>query len=113
MSLLGAQGLENTAATCIANTRSLVAKLTEIDGVESVFDGTTFHETVLRLPADAGAVLNILAERGVFGGLALADFYDGLDNTVLVCVTETKTEADLDTYAQALRAVLAEQAEAA
>ena len=113
MSLLGATGLENTAATCIANTRALVARLTAIDGVETVFDGPAFHETVLRLPVDAERALAALAEHGVFGGLSLAEFYDGLDNTVLVCATETKTEADLDTYADALRDVIAAQAEAA
>ncbi|WP_353109070.1 aminomethyl-transferring glycine dehydrogenase subunit GcvPA [Salinisphaera dokdonensis] len=106
MSLLGAQGLENVAATSIANTRRLVEKLTAIDGVERVFDSVCFHETLLRLPADAQAVLDALAERGVFGGLALASFYDTLENTVLVCATETKTDADLDTYADVLADVL-------
>lgn len=113
MSLLGAQGLENVAATSVANTRALVARLTALEGVAQVFDGACFHETALRLPVDAQAALEALAERGIFGGLALADFYDGLDNTVLVCATETKTEADLVAYADALQAVLAEQAEAA
>ena len=113
MSLLGAQGVENVAATSIANTRRLVNKLTAIDGVERVFDAPCFHETALRLPGDASAVLEALADRGVFGGLALADFYPGLENTVLVCATETKTEADLDVYADALQAVLVEQAQAA
>ena len=113
MSLLGAQGLENVAATSVANTRALVQRLTAIEGVKRVFDSTCFHETVLRLPTDAEAVLEALAERGVFGGLALAVFYPGLENTVLVCATETKTEADLDAYADALRSVVAELAEAA
>ena len=111
MSLLGAQGLENVAATSIANTRRLVEKLTAIDGVERVFDSVCFHETLLRLPADAQTVLDALAERGVFGGLALAPFYDTLENTVLVCATETKTDADLDTYADALADVLRTHAE--
>lgn len=113
MSLIGAQGLENVAATSVANTRALVQRLTAVDGVEPVFDSACFHETVLRLPTDAEAVLEALAERGVFGGLALAVFYPGLENTVLVCATETKTEADLVAYADALRSVVAELAEAA
>lgn len=113
MSLLGAQGLENVAATSLANTRSLVNKLTALDGVEAVFDGATFHETVLRLPMDAARALELLAERGIFGGLALAEHYGALENTVLVCATETKTETDLDAYAAALDGVLAEHAETA
>ena len=106
MSLLGPEGLRRTAATCAANTRALVERLTAIDGVSRVFDGPYFHETALRLPMAADAALEALAERGVFGGLALADHYDGLNDTVLVCATETKTAGDLDAYAEALAAVL-------
>ncbi|MDA3921087.1 MAG: aminomethyl-transferring glycine dehydrogenase subunit GcvPA [Salinisphaera sp.] len=106
MSLLGPQGLENVAATCAATTRDLVARLTDIDGVEAVFSGACFHECVLRLPADAKTVLAALAERGIFGGLALAEFYPEIGNAIVVCATETKTDADLAAYAQTLADVL-------
>lgn len=106
MSLLGPQGLENVAATSAASTRDLVARLTRIDGVDAVFTGPNFHECVLQLPADADDVLAGLAERGIFGGLALGEHYPDMDNAVLVCVTETKTAEDLAAYEQALADVL-------
>jgi len=112
MSLLGPQGLKNVAATCAANTRKLVQRLTRIEGVEPVFDSPCFHENVLRLPANADAVLEALADKGIFGGLALAAHYPQLDNAVLVCATETKTDADLAAYAEALAEVLSEHAPA-
>lgn len=113
MALLGPTGLANVAATCAATTRALVQRLAAIDGVEPVFAGPCFHERVLRLPTDAQSVLDALAAKGIFGGLALAPFYPQLANTVLVCATETKTEADLDAYFDALTAVLVEQGQAA
>ena len=113
MSLLGPRGLEDVAATSAANTRRLVQKLAAIDGVESVFDGPYFHECVLRLPMAVAPVLEALAERDIFGGFDLGEHYPELGNALLICVTETKTEADLDAYATALSSILDEQPAAA
>jgi glycine dehydrogenase subunit 1 len=46
--------------------------------------------------------LRALAARGVLGGLDLAEAYPELGNALLVCATETKTTADIETYANAL-----------
>lgn len=113
MSLLGSHGLETVAATCAATTRDLVARLTALDGVERVFNTPFFHEAALRLPVPAQPVLDALAERGILGGLALGEFFDGMDDVILVCATETKTDDDLAAYADALSDVLAEMAEVA
>ena len=113
MSLLGNTGLYNVAATCAATTRDLVKRLTAIDGVERVFDSAYFHECALKLPAAAADVLAELAERDIIGGLDLSRFYDGYENTILVCATETKTDEDLAAFAEALGEVLAKHSEAA
>jgi glycine dehydrogenase subunit 1 len=107
MSLLGPEGLESAAAHSLANTAALVAKLTAIPGVEAVFRGAHFHEAVIRLPQAPAIVLARLAEAGIFGGFDLSAHYPELGHALLVCATETRTEADLDRYAATLRAVLA------
>lgn len=107
MSLLGPEGLESVAAHSLANTAALVAKLTAIPGVEAVFGGARFHEAVIRLPQAPAIVLARLAEAGIFGGFDLSAHYPELGHALLVCATETRTEADLDRYADTLRAVLA------
>ena len=89
------------------HTRALVGKLCAIEGVEPVFDRPGFHECVLRLPQPAGQVLAVLNERDILGGFDLAAAYPELGNAILVCATETKTEADLKQYATALQEVLA------
>ena len=113
MSLMGNTGLHNVAATCATTTRDLVARLTAIAGVEKVFDSAYFHECALRLPVAAENVLARLAERDIFGGLDLSRFYAGTENVILVCATETKTDADLAAFAEALADVLADETEAA
>lgn len=108
MALLGPQGLERVAAASHANTRALVERLSALDGVEAVFRGPYFHEAVLRLEQPVDQVLERLNERGLFGGHALTRDYPELGEALLVCATETKTDADLEHYARSLDEVLKE-----
>ncbi|NNE59347.1 MAG: aminomethyl-transferring glycine dehydrogenase subunit GcvPA, partial [Woeseia sp.] len=107
LSLMGAEGLQRVALASRSKTRALVERLTAIDGVSSLFSAPAFHEAVLKLPRPASELLPALAEHGVLGGYDLSELYPELGNALLVCATETKTEADLDAYESALRAVLA------
>ncbi|SEP99314.1 glycine dehydrogenase subunit 1 [Solimonas aquatica] len=110
MSLLGAQGLAQVASSCLRNTAQLTQQLTAIAGVTRVFSAPGFHEVVLRLNRPVAGVLAALAEADIFGGYDLSERYPELGNALLVCATETKTEGDLARYAQALTAVLQQQA---
>ncbi len=107
LALLGFEGLRRVALTSRARTRALVAQLCEIDGVSEMFSGASFHEAVLKLPRPAGDVLPLLAEQGVLGGYDLSRLYPELGDALLVCATETKTDADLAAFGDALRQALA------
>jgi glycine dehydrogenase subunit 1 len=102
MALLGAEGLERVAAASLANTRALAAGLTALDGVEAAFDSPHFHECVLRLDRPVEAVLEALAAEDILGGLTLKPYHPDLGETLLVCATETKTEADIAAYVDAM-----------
>ena len=106
LSLLGPVGLERVAAASMARTRELVRAATQLAGVRAAFTGARFHEAVLGLDRPAAAVLAGLAARGIAGGFDLAADYPELGPALLVCATETKTDADIATYAAALDAVL-------
>ena len=106
MAIMGARGLENTAAACFANNNLLVEKLSAITGVNKAFAGTYFHETVLQLEAPAAEVLSGLLEKGILGGYNLSQDYPELGNAILVCTTEMRTEEDINAYAEAMRQVL-------
>jgi glycine dehydrogenase subunit 1 len=106
ITLLGAAGLQRVAAACVARTQQLVAALTTIRGVTTVFAGPRFHEAVLSLDRPVGPVLAALAERGIIGGLDLSEQYPELGPALLVCATETKTDADIDAYRRVLAELL-------
>lgn len=106
MSLLGPEGLKQTALSCHQNTQQLVEKLTTIDGVELVFDQPRFHEAVIKLNKPVDEVLAKLAQQNILGGLALAQHFAEMENCILVCATELRIAEDIDSFASALAAAL-------
>jgi glycine dehydrogenase subunit 1 len=113
MSLVGAEGLARVASASMNNTRELVQQLCQLPGVETLFTGPNFHETVLRVPVAARAWLQGLLQQSIIGGLDLGAYYPELGQAVLLCATETKTRDDLARYVEAARTILATQRAAA
>jgi len=105
MSLLGLDGIASVARRSHANTTRLVDGLCAIDGVERLYEGPYFHEAALKLDRPVAPVLAALAGQDILGGFDLTDFA-GTD-ALLVCATETKSEADIDSYIAALAEVMA------
>lgn len=112
LSLLGPQGLARVAATSHANTVALAQRLAAIPGVSRAFTSPFFHEVVLKLKDNAHVVLRALRAQGILGGLDISGWYPELGQAILVCVTETKTEADLDHYVQQMERILSKRREA-
>ena len=83
-----------------------MTQLTAIEGVETVFEQAYFHEAVLRLPKSAKDLIELLAEKDITPGYDLSEEYPELKNSILVCATETKTETDIISFAQALQSAL-------
>jgi glycine dehydrogenase subunit 1 len=106
MSLVGFHGLRSVATRSHQNTTRLVDGLTAIDGIDRLFEGAYFHEVALRLDRPVAPVLEALAQQDILGGYDLSSSYPDLGNALLVCATETKTDADIDAYVAAMAAVM-------
>jgi glycine dehydrogenase subunit 1 len=102
LALLGPTGLARVARACIARTNDLVAALGQLPGVRAAFAGPRFHEAVLKLDRPVAPLLESLASEGIIGGFDLSRDYPELGDALLVCATETRTRADIETYARAL-----------
>ncbi|MEZ7818045.1 MAG: glycine dehydrogenase subunit 1 [Candidatus Azotimanducaceae bacterium] len=114
MSLMGPQGIRETAITCHRRAVELQQRLLQIDGVEEFFTGPFFHEFALRLPIPAVKVVEAMMAEGILPGLVLADFSDGsLEHAkygLLVAVTEKRTNAEIEQYVTMLTRVLQQSA---
>ncbi len=111
MATLGSGGLERVAAASHANTRTLIERLTAIDGVELVFNRPVFHEVVLRITPPVDEVLRALAVQDILGGYDLGMDYPELGNTLLVCATETRDAADIERYGDNLERIISRRSD--
>jgi glycine dehydrogenase subunit 1 len=99
LSWLGPQGLREVGETCMA----LAEYAKERIGLPLVFsDQSTFKEFAVRLGRSAKDVIRAARERGVHPGYALGRDYEGMDDALLVAVTEKRTPADVDRLAEVL-----------
>ncbi|MGH3033206.1 MAG: glycine dehydrogenase, partial [Gaiellaceae bacterium] len=99
---LGPQGLREVGETCTA----LAEYAKERIGLPLVFpEQTTFKEFALRIGRSAKDVVRAAREQGVHPGYALGRDYEGMDDALLVAVTEKRTPADVDRLAEILAEV--------
>lgn len=102
LSLMGAEGLRRVAINCHENTRKLFDKMVQIPGISPVFNRPYFHEILVHTEKKAADVLLTLSRKGIEGGYATSMHYPELGECLLICATETKSEADLDAFCEAL-----------
>lgn len=105
MSALGKNGMRQVAESSARNAHYAIDQLGAA-GAKRKFGGRIFDEFVVEVPRSAKDVQRELIGKGVLAGLPLGDYYGGMENCLLVAVTETRTKAQIDDFAQKLRSLL-------
>jgi glycine dehydrogenase subunit 1 len=104
LSWLGPQGLLEVGETCMSLGAYAKRRLTEA-GLELVFpERTTSKEFAVRVGRNAAEVVRGARAQGVHPGYALGRDYAGLDDALLVAVTERRTPEDIDRLVEVLAA---------
>jgi glycine dehydrogenase subunit 1 len=104
LSWLGPQGLREVGETCL----SLGAYAKERLGRPLAFpERPTFKEFAIRLARPARDVIRDARAQGVHPGYAIGRDYEGMDDVLLVAVTEKRSPADIDRLAEVLDEVAA------
>ncbi len=100
LSLLGPQGLQETANLCLQKSRYLVDRLVESNRFELAFKEPTFKEFVLRdREANPGDLIRQGLDEGFLVGVPLGRWYPELNDCLLIAVTEKRTCEELDRFA--------------
>ena len=105
MSLLGEAGLRTLAMLNHEKACELADALSAIDGVNLVTENF-FNEFTLRLNKSAVGVVDAMLKRDVLGGLPASRLMEGQDDLLIVCATETNSDADIDAFVAALTEAL-------
>jgi glycine dehydrogenase subunit 1 len=108
LTLLGEAGFTGLAALNHAKAVQAAARLEAIPGVR-LLNPAFFNEFTLALPKPAAPVVDALAAKGVLAGVPASRLYPDeprAANLLLVAVTETNTEADVDALVAALKGAL-------
>ena len=98
MSLLGEAGVNGLATLNHARASQAVERLNAMDGID-VLTPAFFNEFAVRLSNPAAAVVEAAAAKDVLAGVPASRLWPeakGLENVLLVAVTETNTDEDLD-----------------
>jgi glycine dehydrogenase subunit 1 len=98
---LGPEGLRELGETCTA----LAAYAKERIALPLAFDRPAFKEMAFRTPIPAREVVRRAREHGVHPGYPLGRDYPGLDDVLLVALTEKRTPGDVDRLAEVLAEV--------
>jgi glycine dehydrogenase subunit 1 len=107
LSLVGKEGLKQTAQRCADKASYAYQRLTTIPGVRPHFRAKWFfNEFVLDLPCEAADVIARLIEKGFAAGFPLSRYYKGMEDSILICVTEKRTKQQIGMLAEALESVL-------
>jgi len=109
MSLLGSQGLREVA---VASHKGLAMLRSELEavGITPRFNGPCFHEQVFELPVAADAMVDALLRESVVPGLSLAFMGERFAHSLLINVTETKTEEDIANLVALMQSVVKAEA---
>ncbi|MGE4529560.1 MAG: aminomethyl-transferring glycine dehydrogenase subunit GcvPA, partial [Rhodospirillaceae bacterium] len=108
VALLGDAGFAKLAAVNHAAAVALARKVGAVKGVK-VVTPAFFNEFAVMLPAPAAPVVDMLAERGILGGVPVSRFYPmfpEMENLLLLSATELNTDAEMSVLSKALTEVL-------
>jgi len=103
MTLLGRTGLRKVALLSAERARETAERIFAIDGYEPYFDGPFVREFAVRTPRPAKQIILEMVNRGILAGIDAGRWYTGLDNCLIVAVTEKRTEAQIKALADGLK----------
>jgi glycine dehydrogenase subunit 1 len=105
MSLLGRHGLKQVSELCYHKAHYAAQQIAALPGYELWSAAPFFNEFVVRCPKPVSEINTYLLEHDILGGYDLGADYAGLENHMLVAVTEMNTKDEIDDFVSVLSEV--------
>lgn len=105
LTLMGPEGMKEIAGLNLENAHILQGKICNLEGYSLKYNAPFFNEFVIKCPMPAAKVVKAMAKKGISAGFDMGTICKDSKDLLLVCATETKTEADIEAYIEALRGI--------
>ena len=106
LACLGERNFMQIAEANAASAQALRDMLLALPGIKRLRTGVHFNEFAIELPLDSAEFCTRMKRVGIFAGTPISESLVGHKKGLLVAVTETKSMADLQSYAKHANACL-------
>jgi len=96
ISLLGKDGLKEVAELNYQKAHYAADQISRLDGYELWSSEVFFNEFVVKCPLPVEEINDYLLEEGVIGGYDLGNDYPGMEDYMLIAVTEMNSKEQID-----------------
>lgn len=102
LALLGKQGIQDVARLCLHNSHYLADQIQKLDGFDLAFSSPFFKEFVITTPVPPAEIIDRLMLQNIYAGIDLSQFDYGIENGLLIAVTEKRSRDEMDIFVEAL-----------
>ena len=102
MALMGKEGISKVAELSTRKSHYLAEQINGLKGYELMFSAPFFKEFVVKTPVAPAKLIESLLDEKIFAGIDLSSYDYGLENCMLVCVTEKRTKEEMDKFVNSL-----------
>ena len=104
LAALGKYGIQEVSNLCLQKSHYMADELDKLSGIEVIKQKPFFKEFLVKLDVNPTIVLNELEKKGILGGINLKKW--GIDDHLLITLTEKRTKDEIDLYVSELRSIL-------
>ncbi len=105
LAAVGWNGLREAALQSTRKAHYLYNRLTGELGLKPVADNDFLYEFTITIP-DADRILAELQKEGIYGGVAMKQFFPDMKDAVAIAVTEKRSKDEIDFFVEQLKRVL-------
>ncbi|MFZ5981446.1 MAG: aminomethyl-transferring glycine dehydrogenase subunit GcvPA, partial [Candidatus Zixiibacteriota bacterium] len=107
ISLLGKTGIKQVALLSAEKARKTADRIAKLDGYELYFKAPFVREFAVKTPRPAKEVIETLLKKNILAGVNAGRWYEGLDDCLIIALTEKRTETQINNLVESLKELAA------
>ena len=106
MALMGKSGIPQVASLSLQKAHYLADQLEKTAGVKRLFNHPFFKEFAVQCPIAPDKIIKAMREAHIFAGVDLSRFDYGINDGLLIAVTEKRTKEEMDRYVEVFKSII-------